>query len=68
MRWLLRFLLFWAISGPLFYLFGLPALLDFVSKKAQSEGYNQCITLMTNEKRMGSPNSPLTQPQSETFS
>lgn len=67
MRWLIRFLVFWAISAPLFYIFGLPALLDFISKKAQTEGYTQCITLMTNEKRIGSPNSPLTQMQGETY-
>lgn len=67
MRWLLRFILFWAISAPLLYIFGLPALLDLLSKKAQNEGYTQCITLMTNEKRIGSPNSPLTQAQGETY-
>lgn len=67
MRWLIRFLVFWAIVTPAFYIFGLPYMLDFMSKKAQSEGYTQCITLMTNEKRMGSPNSPLTQTQGETY-
>jgi hypothetical protein len=67
MRWLLRLLLFWAISGPLFYLFGVPFLLDMLSKKAQTQGYSQCIALMTDEKRIGSPNSPLTQAQGERY-
>jgi hypothetical protein len=67
MRWLIRMVVFWAISAPLFYVFGLPYLLELLSKKAQTEGYTQCITLMTNEKKMGSPNSPLTQLQGETY-
>jgi hypothetical protein len=60
-------MLFWSISGPLFYLYGMPALLEMLSKKAQDDGYRQCITLMTNEKQIGSPNSPLTQAQGETY-
>lgn len=41
-RYLLRTLLFWAISLPLFYLFGLPLLMDKLSAKARSESYAQC--------------------------
>ena len=67
MRWLIRFMLFWAILVPLFYFFGLPMLLEFMNKKVKTDGYTQCITLMNNEKRMGSPNSPLTQTQGETY-
>lgn len=67
MRWLFRFMMFWAISAPLFYLFGLPFLLDMLTKKTKNEAYTQCITLMTNEKQMGSPNSPLTQAQGEGY-
>ncbi len=67
MRWLIRMLVFSAISMPLFYLFGLPHLLDFINKKVKADGYSQCITLMTNEKQIGSPNSPLSQAQGERY-
>lgn len=67
MRWLLRLLLFWVITAPLFYLFGMPFMLDMMTKKTKNDAYTQCITTMTNEKQIGSPNSPLTQAQGEGY-
>ncbi|MES2984092.1 MAG: hypothetical protein V4735_02770 [Pseudomonadota bacterium] len=58
MRWLWRSLAFWAVSLPLFYLFGLPMLLDQLSAKATREGYGQCITQMRAEGLLGGANSP----------
>lgn len=63
MRWLLRLLLFWAISGPLFYMFGLPYLLDMLSKKAQTDAYTQCQQQLAKEGLVGSKNSPLNEQQ-----
>jgi hypothetical protein len=67
MRWLIRMLIFWAITAPLFYFFGLPALLDMLSKKARSEGYTQCIAHLQKEGMMGSANAPVTAAQGETY-
>jgi hypothetical protein len=63
MRWLLRLLLFWAITAPLFYVFGLPYLLDMLSKKAQADAYTQCQQQLTKEGLVGSKNSPLNEQQ-----
>ena len=65
MRLLIRMLLFWAITTPLFYLFALPALIDMLSKKAQTQAYEQCITKLKNDGTAGSANSPLTSFQGE---
>ncbi|MDX2094670.1 MAG: hypothetical protein SFW64_01830 [Alphaproteobacteria bacterium] len=67
MRWLRRLVIFWAVSGTLFYVFGMPMLLDFMSRKVQRDGYTQCITQMTEQKQIGSPNSPLSQEQGEHY-
>lgn len=67
MRWLLRFIMFWAITGPLFYIFGIPFMLDMLTKKTRNDAYNQCITTMTNEKQIGSPNSPLSEAQGQGY-
>lgn len=63
MRWLLRLLLFWAVCAPLFYMFGLPYLLDMLSKKAQGEAYAQCQQQLAKEGLIGSKNSPLNEQQ-----
>ena len=67
MRWLIRMLLFWAITAPLFYLFGLPFLIDMLSKKAQAQGYEQCATQLKTDGTAGGLNSPLTQAQGEKY-
>jgi hypothetical protein len=63
MRWLLRLLLFWAITAPLFYVFGLPYLLDMLSKKTQAEAYAQCQQQLLKEGLIGSKNSPINEQQ-----
>lgn len=71
MRWLLRLfvrmIVFWIIIAPISYYFGLPKLIDYMTNKVRTEGYNQCITQMTNEKMIGVAGSgaPLTQAQGE---
>lgn len=42
MRWLIRLLILWAVSLPLFYLFGLPYLLTKLNDKARLESFAQC--------------------------
>jgi hypothetical protein len=67
MRWLIRLLLFWAITGPLFYLFGLPYLLELLSKKAQAQSYSQCEEQLAKEGLVGQPDSPMTKERSEKY-
>ncbi|MFZ4540983.1 MAG: hypothetical protein ACOYNL_04120 [Rickettsiales bacterium] len=67
MRWLIRMLIFWAISAPLFYLFGLPYLLELLSKKAQTQGHSQCIEQITKEGIIGKPDSPISPDRGETY-
>ena len=67
MRWLLRMLIFWAISAPLFYVFGLPVALDHLNKKTRKDAYSQCITHLTNERMMGGANSPMSQTQGTEY-
>ncbi len=67
MRWLKRSLLFWAISAPLFYLFGLPYALGMLSEKAQSQAYDQCVNGLRADHSIGSPNSPITPEQGDRY-
>ena len=67
MRWLLRFLLFWAISTPLFYIVGLPLVLDHFSTKIRDQNYTQCITHLASEGLMGAANAAFTQAQGENY-
>lgn len=67
MRWLVRLLVFWAISAPLFYLFGLPFALDLLSKKAQSEALAQCREQMVTNGMAGRSDSPLSAVQSDNY-
>ncbi len=67
MRWLIRLLLFWAISLPLFYMFGLPAALDMLSNKARTEAFSQCTNDMRAKGMVGSANSPVNPVQGEIF-
>ena len=67
MRWLIRSLLFWAMSAPLFYVYGLPYALDLLSKKAQTQGYAQCDTHLRSEGMVGSANAPLRIEQGEKY-
>lgn len=67
MRWLLRLIVFWAISAPLFYVYGLPAMLDMLTEKARTESFDQCLAELTNQKQIGSANSPLSQQQGEQY-
>ena len=60
MRWLVRMLLFWAISAPLFYIFGLPYMLELLSKKAQDEALTQCVAQMRSQNMFGQTDSPMT--------
>jgi len=60
-------LIFWAICLPLFYLFGLPYLIDMLSKKAQTQSYEQCLAQLKNDGTAGGLNSPLTAFQGEKY-
>ena len=42
MRWLIRSLIVWAITLPLFYLVGLPYMLNTLSDKARKDSFAQC--------------------------
>lgn len=66
MRWLLRLILFWAICAPLFYVFGLPLLLEKVSAKARADGFTQCIEHF-NKPDMALMASHLPQPERDAY-
>ena len=67
MRWILRFLILWTISGTLFYLFLLPWMMGHLDRKAQLQAYVQCITHLTDESLMGDYNSPIKPEQGEKY-
>ncbi len=67
MRWLLRLLLFWVVSGSLFYLFGLPLALEKLTAKARDQSYTQCIGQLTHEGMIGGLNSPLKPQQGDHY-
>lgn len=67
MRFLLRLILFWAICAPIFYLFGLPPLLDKLSEKTVAQTREQCFAHLNAEKLVGAPNSPMTAQQAESY-
>lgn len=43
MRWLLRLLLYWAVTLPLFYFVALPPLMTMLDKKARAQNYEHCL-------------------------
>ncbi len=67
MRFLLRLLLFWAISLPLFYGFGMPYLLEKVTTKARADGYSQCLGGLRKTLMMDAPSAPLTRAQGDAY-
>lgn len=71
MRWLarllIRIIIFWAIVALLAYIFGIPALTDYMTKKVRTQGYDQCIATLTQEGTMGKPGSMLNQQQGENY-
>ncbi len=67
MRWLRRMLIFWVIAAPLFYVFGLPALLHILSKEAQKQSLEQCLNQLQREGTTGKASSPLTLAQADEY-
>lgn len=67
MRFIKRLLIFWAISGPLFYVFGLPYLITKLEAKARVEAYTQCIDSITKQGIIGTPTASLTQQTGESY-
>lgn len=55
MRYLIRTLFFWAISLPLFYVVGLPFMMDKLSAKARGESYTQCAEQLRQPNLAGIP-------------
>lgn len=66
-RWLLRLLIFWGISAPLFYVFGLPAALDFMSRKISRDNYAQCLARLTSGELIVNYGSELSQSKGESY-
>ncbi len=67
MRWLVRMLIFWAISAPLFYLFGMPYALEMLSKKAQTQAYDQCAAGLRDQHLIDGPNPPISPDQGDHY-
>jgi hypothetical protein len=67
MRWLLRLVLFWVVSGSLFYIFGLPFALEKLTAKARDQSYTQCMGQLAHEGMIGGLHSPLKQEQGEHY-
>lgn len=67
MRLIIRLVLFWAICAPLFYIFGLPMLIDHLNQKTRADAYKQCIDHLTKEGMIGSVNSPMTAEKGTTY-
>jgi hypothetical protein len=67
MRKLIKMLVFWAISLPLFYLFGLPFALEKLSTKVQRDSFAQCQKQLATEGMVGALNSPLRPDQAEHY-
>lgn len=67
MRWLLRLILFWAISAPLFYFFGLPMLIEHLNGKTRRTSYDQCIQHLRDEGMIGSGIGKITPERGEAY-
>ncbi|MFM9890859.1 MAG: hypothetical protein ACKVOE_09535 [Rickettsiales bacterium] len=67
MRTVLRLLLFWAITAPLFYVYGLPWLLSKLDAKAQAQSYSSCMQHLADEHLIGGPGWVIKQADGETY-
>jgi hypothetical protein len=67
MRWIGRMLLFWLLTAPLSYVFGLPLLLDKLTANVRQEATAQCADQLTQNGMMGSLNSPLSANQGSVY-
>lgn len=55
MRLLLRIAIFWLITLPLFYAFGLPKLLSMLSEKVRADGYTECLAQLKQQNIIDTP-------------
>jgi hypothetical protein len=67
MRILIRSLIFWAICLPIFYLVGLPILMDKLDARIRGQNYDACFTHLKNEGLFGSGSAVLKKDQAEHY-
>lgn len=67
MRWLVRSMVLWAIMAPLFYFFGLPMLMEKLSKQTQTQTYTQCLANLKQQGLMDSDDAPISTKQGEHY-
>lgn len=67
MRWVWRSLLFWAVSLPLFFIFGLPVVLDKVNDKARVQSFTQCQEHLQSQGMAGTPTALLKPAEADQY-
>ncbi len=67
MRWLIRSLIFWAVCTPLFYLFGLPMLMEKLETSSRAENYTVCQQHLADEHLANVPSALLSPQQAEEY-
>ncbi len=67
MRKLAKFFVFWAISGTLFYVFGIPYALEQLQAKTRNETYTQCVEQLRQQGMVGLDNSSLNTAQGDEY-
>ena len=67
MRTLLRLALFWAVTAPLLYVYGLPWLLGKLDAKAQAQSYAACLEHLKTEHLIGGPGWVIKQADAEKY-
>lgn len=67
MRRVLRLFLFWLVLAPPAYYFGLPYALEALTRKTQTEAYDECYAKLVADATVGHANSPLSEPQAQSY-
>ncbi len=67
MRWLMRSLIFWAVSAPLFYLFGLPFLIGKLETKSRAASFTACQAHLKDENIAYAPASIISPAQADAY-
>lgn len=67
MRWIMRFVITWAIILPLGYFFGLPYVAEHLQAQTRSETLTQCAKQLTDQGLMGVANAAITPEQGDQY-
>ena len=67
MRKWVKFLVLWAISGTLSYVYGIPYAIEYMQPKTREQAYTQCVSQLRSQGMIGLETSALTPSQGDEY-